>query len=232
MSYEAAKMTVQQSEDAPTSRKRYYKWWDSVRPVAIPKYPYRVYLDEWLGWGDFLGVENEFVLNSGGEYRPYWEAVRWVQKQRYKSSGEYYAAYERGEVPEDIPKAPISYYGDQFLGWRNWLGKDLENILMNEKAKIGLFAIANILGNPRNVVQVVVAKDGQSELMDVCKERQLDPIRVWHWEDDLAAQVEQIFRACAHDHGGGEWLVPNLNTLIFELDSLLLRYVVTVDSNS
>ena len=112
MSYSAAKQTIQDIGTL-TSRQKYWNWWDKVEPLALPKYPNRVY-PEWTTWGDYLGVHNSFDAEDRSNFdkanaRQYWDAVRWVQKQKYSSREVYWQAYD-DDVPKTIPKHPDTFY--------------------------------------------------------------------------------------------------------------------------
>jgi len=108
--YDAAKIIIGQFPEV-TSRQRFWKWWEKEKPPHIPKYPNRTY-PNWSGWNDFLQNDNSFEKELSRKRkitRPYWEAVRWVQAQRYNTADEYSEKYAE-EVPKDIPKQPQTFY--------------------------------------------------------------------------------------------------------------------------
>jgi len=221
MSYDAARLTVQQEAPEVRSRKQYWQWHKKHRPVGLPVAPNRVYLKEWKDWADFLGTENTFEKNPAGSYRPFWEAVRFVQSKRFKIKPEYKEAYERGEIPKDIPKAPEKYYKDEWVSWRHWLGVDLEHKLEAARQEVAVFAIIHPSGMPVGYIGTMLAERGMSEMKDKLKTSGDRPYKIYKWEKEHADRVKAILRRFASPQDDHLWLASNVHALLFELDNLL-----------
>ncbi len=77
------------------------------KPDNIPKTPWVVYKNDWMGWKDFLG--NLFLS--------YERARAFVVKLKIKSQREWYK-YCAGNRPSNIPANPQRKYKNK--GWTNW----------------------------------------------------------------------------------------------------------------
>jgi len=227
MSYKAAKITVQ-DHGGITSRSKFWKWHDKVQPYFIPKNPQRVY-KEWTSWNDFLGVDNTWDgydrARKVGTWMQYWEAVRWVQKLGLKSKPEYITAYEEGRIDKNIPKAPDATYGDEWTGWKAFLGTDL-GLKVESAAKVtGVLCLCTSKYTPANVLEVVVAPEGRGQLQSKLDARDdLSPYRLYVWEPHLWTQVKQIFMAMGSEREENVYIFPNVNAVTYELDNILLLF--------
>jgi len=228
MSYEAAKITVQ-SYGGVTSRKKYERWHDRVGPYFIPKTPHRVY-PEWTSWNDFLGTDNSFdgwdrKAGLSQSWMPYWEAVRYVQKLGLQSQFEYKDAYERGEIDKTIPKAPNVTYGDQWTGWISFLGKDIRSKMQSVEQVTGILCLCTNSLLPSNVLEVIIAQEGLGQMKSKLEAKpELRAVRAYVWESELWPQVQQVLSACGSEQEKGQFLFPNVNQVVYELDNILLIY--------
>jgi hypothetical protein len=188
---------------------------------------------EWQSWNDYLGTTNSFedaVARKRGEkkvYRVFWEAVRYAQqnaKQYNITTREMWEEwYDSGMCAKDIPKRPHHVY-PEFVGtgWNVWLGKNVEAKVETAKREVAVMALCRVVGQPPNVVTIVVEGDGLSALRDKWDDSVIGkPYRAYKWERENAAYVNQIMEHFAHKRDNNVWLVPNLNALLFELDSIL-----------
>lgn len=225
LTYEAAKMIVQQNDI--TSRNQYWKWHDKEKPLHLPKYPHRTYPD-WGGWNDFLGVDNSFEQELDRKRkitRPYWEAVRWVQSQGYNNQYEYKEAYERGEVPDDIPKAPHKFY-PEWQGWGVWLGTNVRSFIMSKSEDLNMIALCRIRNQAGNIIEIVHSADGVAALQSLCASREdLEPFKVYHVSEEEQSKVTALLEHLTRPQGGSVYLCPNIHDLLSELDSILQQYV-------
>ena len=218
MSYDAAKLTLQQEwKEEVRSRKTYERWHRKVNPVGIPRYPHRVYLKEWTSWADFLDTDNVFERAKPGSYRPYWEAVKFVQGLGLKNVLEYQRACDDGRIPKDIPKAPQNIY-PEWRGFKVFLGKNLEAKVAAAREETAVMALCDVSGMPVGYYRLVVEEKGMAVLMQKVDKK---PHRVYKWEKQLAPQVKMIMQRFATPHDDGVWLVRNIHDVMFELDSLL-----------
>jgi hypothetical protein len=88
------------------------------KPVDIPYSPYRVYNNDWKGWGDWLGN----VTPREIEFRPFDEAKEFVHSLELKSREEWDEYCKSGNKPVDIPAYPNQRYKKEWKGFGDWLG--------------------------------------------------------------------------------------------------------------
>ena len=225
-SWEAIKLTVQ-SVGTVTSRQKYLKWHAKVKPRYMPKYPHRVY-PEWISWSDFLGTDNswngydlQLAARRGDAWRPYWEAVRYVQKLGIKTKNDWHAYCREKELPEDIPRAPDKTYGDDWTGWRSWLGKESMNKVESAVKVEGIIGLCYNSAMPNNMVEVVVAREGLGQMEDALADRPyLDIFKAYVInEDSVITDFNRVMQVFASKQDNAVWLVPNMSNLMFELDN-------------
>lgn len=219
MSYDAAKLTVQQEASEVKSRREYYIWHRKARPVGLPRYPHRVYLKEWKGWPAFLGTDNVFAANKSREYRPYWEAVRFVQTLGLKSANEYLDAYEAGKIPADIPKGPNQWY-DEWTGWPSFLGKDVIAKVEAAKADTAVIGLCHPSGMPVGYIQLVIAERGVAEFKQKCDASGMRVYRAYKWDKSKMDIVRAILMKNGSPQQDGMWIVRNVHEVTFEMDNL------------
>lgn len=222
----AAKIIIAQFPEV-TSRSRFHKWWDKETPRHIPKYPNRTY-PEWKGWNDFLQNDNSFEKELSRKRkitRPYWEAVRWVQAQRYSTADEYAEKYN-DEVPKDIPKQPHVFYKTQWQGWGTFLGKNIRSRIMSKSENLGILTLCRMGENaPGNMFEVVTDDDGMSTLQQKLAARpDLQPFKAYHYSnEDKQIAADLLTRYASHQHGN-VYLTANMNDIVFQFDTALLIY--------
>lgn len=233
LTYEMAKehiREVQKKLGVTFSRQLYIDWHHFHKPTFLPGRPYRVYKD-WVSWNDFLGNNNKFGGPDKSNYVPYWEAVRWAQKYCKKNKittiNKWQSWYKEVGLPENIPKRPDQIYEDFWEngGWTTWLGKNVRAVMKSEKEEVGLLAICTISSEPKNVLEVVIAKDGINHLKEILERRgNLTVLKIYRHEVELQDAVKAIFDRFTYDRGGMVYMVPNVNELLFELSNILLLY--------
>lgn len=215
-------------ENGCTSRKSFWDWHASARPNNIPKMPQRVY-KEWTTWGEFLGTNNVFQKYEKGSYRPYWEAVRWAQKvcieNNLNRSIDWLHYYDENEsvIPRDIPKNAHYHYKEEWQGWATWLGTNIEAKIVSQRQEIGVFALATQSWTPPNVLRVVVAHNGVEELKLMLEDDQLTAVKVYQYEKDLSGTMQSVLEACGTQQPDGTFIIQDMNSLMFEFNSLLLE---------
>ena len=214
------------------SRADYVKWHAKNKPDFLPRYPNRVYA-EWESWSVFLGTTNSFektrAVRIGQKitYRPFWEAVRYAQQKakehNLKTMREWEQWYDSGMCARDVPKRPHHAYTEfAGKGWSVWLGLKPQQKQIAAKQKVAVIALCQTRGYPANCITVLINQNGVSDMVDKW-DRELygKPYRVYNWEQELVAQVDRIMKSLTFDKGNSLYLVPNMNALLFELDSIL-----------
>jgi len=208
------------------SRERYYEWIDKEGPPYLPKYPFRSYQDDWISWNDFLGTQNKFG-NEKIKWRPYWEAVRFVQTLGLKTEKEWLAYADTGQKPGDIPKFPEAQYKEWVgKGWPTWLGKTaVSKIVSAEKGReIGIYALVHENGDPANVITLVTDLHGKISFIEARKKIGFSVLAVYEYEEDLMEQIHYVICKHSSEYYGqaSKRLVRNLNELRWDLDRMLL----------
>lgn len=97
---------------------------DNTLPDGIPRSP-RAYKDDWLGWNDWLGSNNE--IRNGrrcSEFLPFEEAREFARTLGLNIQKEWWAYNRTGERPNNIPSDPRKQYKDGWKGWNDWLGEN------------------------------------------------------------------------------------------------------------
>lgn len=215
------------------SRAGYIEWHKQNNPKYLPRYPNRVY-KEFTSWNDWLGTQNTFSPNHKRNWRPYWEAVKFIQQvaaDNDLNTMEDWINYCKKDgvvIPDDIPKRPDVTYPEWVgNGWKTWLGVDIRSRLKTAKINTHIFAICSYwnLSVPRNVYAFVHAPTGVSEMKQkIDHVKDLVVYRAYHWEPELSDQIHSLFKHFVRDEGDGKMYVPDLNGLVFELDMILEVY--------
>ena len=101
--------------------KEHREWSKSgKRPVDIPSNPYKVYKDQWRGWGYYLGTGA--IAGRKKEFREFELAVEYIRALNFRGVKEHGEWSKSGKRPVDIPSHPERVYKDQWQGWEYYLG--------------------------------------------------------------------------------------------------------------
>lgn len=221
LTFEEARDVVR--DECLVSVVQYKRWWDRNRPVQIPKYPYNVWKTEWQGWNDFLGNDNVFDYGKR-QWRPYLEAVDYVHKLKVPGQRAWFDYVRDEGIPEDIPAHPELVYTKTWISWNQWLGNKARARVEHQKAALadaGILYIIHIPGRPANIFRIGVTL-GKTELGSYVKEKRASIIKLFKMEPgyDWAAGIAPW--ASPWWEGDQEYVVANVNEMIFELGSDLL----------
>ena len=215
------------------SRKQFWDWIDSEGIAYIPKQPPRVY-KEWVSWNHFLGVTNSWEANgyTPGNYRPYWDAVRWSQavanKNDLDTMKKWLAWYgdNKDNIPDNIPKRPDAYY-DEWAGWGTWLGTTIKGKIMTEKNAHGILALVVQKGHANNVITMRIEKGGADALEDAWKAakeigQEFRVVKMFAYDPELLGRLKGVYEMTSTPYEGQEQvrLVQNVNTFIWEIENL------------
>jgi superfamily II DNA or RNA helicase len=94
-----------------------------LKPDFLPVNPYKVYKDQWKGWGDWLGTGR--ISNQNKSFLSFDEAKKYVCKLGLRNEKEWRVWKRDGKLPANIPAKPEVVYKDK--GWksyRDFLGKE------------------------------------------------------------------------------------------------------------
>lgn len=134
LSFSECRLIMRTSDIKSPSEWRIYSKSDK-KPENVPVNPDIVYFDEWDGWDDFLGCENDanlnfkyptikkldssdFMENTG--YLKYENAEEIVRSLKLKYIEEWFEYCDSGKKPNCIPRNPNRVY--KWKGWKNWVG--------------------------------------------------------------------------------------------------------------
>lgn len=105
-------------DEGITTRKEWRQRCKKGLPDNIPANPPRFYVNEFKGWGNFLGTNR--IANQKRLFCTYDEALMWAQDQGVKSCSQWTKRCQ-SEVPIYIPKYPNEVY-KEFTTWGEFLG--------------------------------------------------------------------------------------------------------------
>ena len=212
------------------SRKQYTEWYDANKPKKMPKYPNRAYADEWQGWNDFLGNNNEFD-NTLRTYRPFPEALAWANKLNLQNVEEWlsYLKEYRKTMPEDIHTRPDLIYAD-WLSWMHWLGnKPRQKVEAAQKveAESAIFYVIQESehANQTTVFTFGVERGGVSALKDRWSmSKNFRVIKMFMYDESEMQNVHAVINNQSTKYYGSEKtrIAPNINQLVWDISSYLM----------
>ena len=120
MSFQDAKAHIQ--SQGIRTHGQFQEWSKSKkRPKDFPSTPYQVYINEWKGWGDFLGTGNISVRRKK-EWMSFQDAKALMQSQGIRTHGQFQEWSKSKKRPKDFPSHPQRTYKNEWRGWRDFLG--------------------------------------------------------------------------------------------------------------
>lgn len=204
------------------SRGKFFEWWERNKPKTIPRFPYRVYQEEWTSWNDFLGTNNKFNEKIGTKWRPFLEAVSWAIKLGLKSQAEWmeYCKQEEG-LPADIPARPDLVY-DEWRGWPHWLGnRPVEAIQARKEIaqNIQVFYIVQYPDVPQNILSFGIESAGITSFKSRWEHEKFNIVRMFWYDPTKAAKINKIIDALSSPYLGSDTqrLVPNVWEIVYYL---------------
>lgn len=204
------------------SRGKYFEWWDRNKPKVIPRYPYRVYVDEWVSWNDFLGTDNKFNDKMGTKWRSFAEATGWAIKLGLQTQEEWMESCRRpGFLPADIPARPDIVY-HEWRSWGHWLGnKPVEAIEARKEIipRSHIFYIIHEQNAPGNVLTFGVEQGGHTALKARWEAERFDVVKLFWYDNAKADVVMNIVKSLSSPYLGDEQqrLVPNVWEIVWYL---------------
>ena len=93
----------------------------NLKPNNLPVNPYKVYKNEWKGWGDWLGTGR--VANHFKKFLPFIESKNFAKSLGLKNEKEWRIYKKEFSLPENIPLKPEVVYKDKgWNGFVDWFG--------------------------------------------------------------------------------------------------------------
>lgn len=218
LSWEEARAFVR-SELIP-SRNKYLEWHDRNKPKVVPRYPYRVYVDEWTSWNDFLGNDNKFNEKIGTKWRTLTEATRWVHTLKLQSFKEWLDYCRENTLPEDIPARPELIYKD-WKSWNHWLGnKPVEAIQAKQEIqKTQVYYVIHEQDVPQNVLTFGIDPFGVSGLKQRWEREQFDVVKMFWFDPARSNKIMQIVESLSTPFRDmdRQRIVPNIYEILWLL---------------
>lgn len=216
------------------SRGKYFEWWDRNKPKTIPRFPYRVYQDEWTSWNDFLNTDNKFNEKVGTKWRPFLEATSWAIKIGLKSQSDWMEyCKQEGALPVDVPARPDLVY-DDWRSWSHWLGNRPVEALQSRQeiaAKTQIYYIIRYSSVPENVLTFGVHSDGLTSFKTRWEEEKFTILRMFWYDPEKANRINTIVEKLSSPYMGddSQRLVPNMWEVVYylqgEMDQITHRDV-------
>lgn len=215
------------------SRGKFFEWWDRNKPKTIPRFPYRVYQDEWTSWNDFLGTNNKFNEKVGTKWRPFLEAVSWAIKRQLKSQTEWMEfCKQEGLLPEDIPARPDLVY-EEWRGWTHWLGTRTAEAIQAQQEiakKTHVYYVIRTPDSPLNVLTFGIDPNGLTAFKHRWEDEKFDIIRLFWFDPEKRDRVNRIVSGLSTTMYDDETrrIVPNTWELLYYL-SMELQQITSKD---
>ena len=93
----------------------------NLKPSNLPVNPYKVYKNEWKGWGDWLSTGR--VANQFKKFMPFIESKNFAKSLGLKNEKEWRIYKKEFSLPENIPLKPEVVYKDKgWNGFVDWFG--------------------------------------------------------------------------------------------------------------
>lgn len=216
LTFEAARQYVR--DHGLTSVVQYFRWHDRYDIQKVPKYPYRVYIEEWIDWSDFLGAKRNIFRGKyhKGGIRSWEEHLQYARESNIKTMDEWLIT----EHPDGISKRPDTRF-KQFSGWHYFLGT-------GKKKAANLVEVQQKIED--NVVEVLLFVQGDivEQTVRVYTIRGINAAKQWIQENrvplikgfklDKGYDWKGYLQQWGEFYGNNEWRIPNLNECLFNLD--------------
>lgn len=223
ISWSEARETVR-AELIP-SRGKFFEWWDRNKPKTIPRFPYRVYQEEWTSWNDFLGTDNKFNEKIGTKWRAINDAATFVHTLGLKSHTEWmdWCRIE-GNLPKDIPARPDLVY-DEWRSWGHWLGNRPAAAIevKKEVARTQVYYMIHEQDTPQNIILFGVEPGGLPAMKERWERERFDIIKLFWYEQEKSVEIKKIVDALSspfRDYDR-QRLVPNVWEIVYHLQMVL-----------
>lgn len=207
------------------SRGKYFDWWDQNKPKTVPRYPYRVYREEWTSWNDFLGTDNEFRAVKK-TFRPYNEALVYVHGLALESHEAWIKHCKEKGLPEDIPTHPELIY-KEWTSWKHWLGNRAVEKLeaAREAHTAAIYYIIQHPAYPPNVFTFGIEMGGISGLKAKWQrsEQKFSVLKIFRYKREVAPTIQQIVTGFSYPYYDDDRtrIVPNIWEIVTRLQALM-----------
>ena len=90
------------------------------RPLEIPANPDKVYKNEWIDWGDWLGTDS--ISTHKIKFMNFEDARKFARSLNLDGKNQWEKYATTGKRPKNIPAIPSRTYKNNWLGWGDFLG--------------------------------------------------------------------------------------------------------------
>lgn len=206
------------------SRTKYEQWWERNKPKAIPRFPYRVYVNEWVSWNDFLGNDNKFNEKIGTNWLPLDEAANWVHTLKLQTYTQWIEYCRETDLPERIPARPELVYKG-WKSWSHWLGNKPSEIVavQRELARQQVYYIIHERGMPDNVFTYGIDPNGLTNLKERWQQEHFDVVRTFWYDSTHSNEINNVINSLSSPYMGlsNQRLTPNVWNIIAYIEMKL-----------
>lgn len=209
------------------SRSKYFEWFDRHKPKDIPRFPYRIYHKEWIGWNEYLGNNNTFGTHNVGKWRSYEEAMMYVHTLDIINYTQWIECCKADKIPDDIPSRPDLIY-PKWRTWNHWLGNKVAEAIEAKReadGRIQIYYIIHEVGVPENVLTFGIEPNGLSGLKDRWDRERFTIIRAFWYDRNEAEYINNVVGNLSSQYLGEDRqrIVPNFWEVIYYLEQKLDR---------
>lgn len=205
------------------SRGKFFEWWDSNKPKAIPRFPYRVYQEEWVSWNDFLGTNNKFNEKVGTKWRALLDASTWAHTLKLETQVQWMEFAKTDQLPADIPARPDLVY-ENWRSWGHWLGnRPVEAIEVKQEAiRSQVYFIVRDLEDPQNVLTYGI-ETSISSMKERWQREKFDIVKLFWYQPEKAAEMNKIVAALSSPYQGfdRQRITPNVWEIVWHASMLM-----------
>lgn len=102
-----------------TSVKEYMEWYKNTKIKGVPSQPQKQYQDEWISWGDFLGID--YTTQNERVFYTYNDCAEIVRSFNLTGKEEFFK-FIKTHHDKKIPRNPVSKYSKEWVSWGDFLG--------------------------------------------------------------------------------------------------------------
>lgn len=199
------------------SRGKFFEWWDRNKPKAIPRFPYRVYKDDWVTWNDFLGNDNKFNEKIGTDWKDLNDACLFVHTLKLETQVQWMEYARSDAMPKDIPQRPDLVYSG-WRSWSHWLGnKPVEAIEAKQEAlRAQVYYIIHEQEDPMNVLTYGIESSLQS-MKARWEGSKCEIVRLFWYDPAKGKKMTEIVEALSSPYQGfdRQRITPNVWEIVY-----------------
>lgn len=214
---------------------QYHKWHRENDVHWCPRYPERVWREDFPSWREYLGVMNpsnfEDNRQKPGDFWSYVEARRYLHRLQFTKIADYKEwrdeLEEKGEWPTYLPRNPErSYtYRNEWISWRDYLGVDITRKI-NAVKEAADNKVWVLLQHPNEIENIFWWRTVSSQDLKNIESKGFIVKKQYVFEEELKDFVENILAQYAYTHEDdrkGHYVTNAMPSILFELNTALLQ---------